>query len=55
MEIYIGITEGVPGPVKKEIMKSLCRDYGVDIDQEDYPCEDMIVDPGMGGSFASRR
>ena len=33
METYIDITEGVPGPVKKEIMKSLCRDYGVDIDQ----------------------
>ena len=35
MEIYIGITKGVPGPVKKEIMKSLCRDYRVDIDQGD--------------------
>ena len=31
----MGITEGVPGPVKKEIMKALCRDYSVDIDQED--------------------
>ena len=27
-----GITEGVPGPVKKEIMKALCRDYNVDTD-----------------------
>ena len=35
MEIYIGITEGVSGPVKREIMKALCRDYGVDIDQAD--------------------
>ena len=31
MEIYVGITEGDPGPVKKEIMKALCRDYGVDM------------------------
>ena len=29
------ITEGVPGPLKNEIMKPLCRDYGVDIDQGD--------------------
>ena len=35
MEIYIDITEGVPGLVKKEIMKALYRDYGVDIDQGD--------------------
>ena len=35
MEINIGITEGVSGPVKKELMKALCRDYGVDIDQGD--------------------
>ena len=35
MEIYTGIREGVSGPVKKEIMKALCRDYGVDIDQGD--------------------
>ena len=35
MEIYAGITEGVPGPVKKEIMKALCRDYGVGVDQGD--------------------
>ena len=48
----IGITEGVPGPVKKEIMKSLCRNYGVDIDQGD---QDMTVHPGMESSFASRR
>ena len=27
--------KGVPGPIKKEIMKALCRDYGVDIDQGD--------------------
>ena len=32
MEIYAGITEGVPGPTKEEIMKTLCRDYKVDID-----------------------
>ena len=32
MEIYAGITEGVPGPIKEEIMKALCRDYKVDID-----------------------
>ena len=31
MEIYVGVTEGVPGPIKKEIMKALCRDYGVGI------------------------
>ena len=31
----MGITEGVPGHIKKEIMKALCRDYGVDIDQGD--------------------
>ena len=35
MEIYAGITEGVPGPLKKEIMKALCRDCDVDIDQGD--------------------
>ena len=28
----MGITEGVPGPIKEEIMKTLCRDYKVDID-----------------------
>ena len=32
MEIYTGITEGVPDPIKEEIMKMLCRDYNVDID-----------------------
>ena len=32
MEIYVGITEGVPGPVKKEMMKALRRDYNMDID-----------------------
>ena len=32
MEIYMGITEGVPGPIKEEIMKAICRDYKVDID-----------------------
>ena len=32
MEIYVGITKGVPGPIKEEIMKTLCRDYKVDID-----------------------
>ena len=26
------ITEGVPGPIKEEVMKALCRDYKVDID-----------------------
>ena len=52
MEIYIGIPEVVPGTVNKEIMKTLCRDYGVEIDQEG---EDMTVDPETGGSFASRR
>ena len=31
MEIYKGITEGMPGPIKEEIMKALCRDYKVDI------------------------
>ena len=35
MEIYAGITEGAPGPIKKEIMKARCRDYGVGIDQGD--------------------
>ena len=29
------ITEGVPGPIKKEIMKALCRDYGMAIEQGD--------------------
>ena len=24
MEIYVGITEGVPDPIKEEIMKTLC-------------------------------
>ena len=32
MEIYVGITEGVPGPIKEEIMKMLCPEYKVDID-----------------------
>ena len=32
MEIYTGITEGVPGSIKEEIVKALCRDYKVDID-----------------------
>ena len=32
MEIYTGITEGVAGPIKEEIMKALCRDYKGDID-----------------------
>ena len=32
MKIYTGITEDVPGPIKEEIMKTLCRDYKVDID-----------------------
>ena len=32
MEIYVGITEGVAGPIKEEIMKTLCRDDKVDID-----------------------
>ena len=32
MEIYTGITEGVPGSLKEEIMKTLCGDYKVDID-----------------------
>ena len=32
MEIYVGITSGVPGPIKEEVMKALCRDYKVDID-----------------------
>ena len=32
IEIYTGITEGVPGPIKGETMKALCRDYKVDID-----------------------
>ena len=56
VEIYFGITEGVPGPVKKEIMKAPCRDYGVDIEGINPSCDDMIIDPGNGlGSFASRR
>ena len=33
--IYVGITEGMPGPIKKEVMKALCRDYSVDIEQVD--------------------
>ena len=32
MKIYTGITEGVSGPIKEEVMKALCRDYKVDID-----------------------
>ena len=32
MEIYMGITKGVPGPIKEEMMKALCHDYNVDID-----------------------
>ena len=32
MEICTDLTEGVLGPLKEEIMKSLCRDYKVDID-----------------------
>ena len=32
MEIYVGITEEVSDPIKEEIMKTLCRDYKVDID-----------------------
>ena len=28
----MGITEGVPGPIKEEVMKALCRDYKMDID-----------------------
>ena len=32
MEIYVGFTEGVPSHIKEEIMKTLCRDYKVDID-----------------------
>ena len=32
IEIYTRITEGVSGPIKEEIMKTLCRDYKVDID-----------------------
>ena len=32
MEIYAGITEGVPDTIKEEIMKMLCRDDKVDID-----------------------
>ena len=35
MEIYTGITEGVPGPIKEEIMKALCRDCKVDIDSSE--------------------
>ena len=31
----MGITEGVPGPIKKEIMKMLCCDYKVDIDSSE--------------------
>ena len=27
----MGITEGVPGHIKEEITKTLCRDYKVDI------------------------
>ena len=32
MGIYVGITERVPGPIKEERMKTVCRDYKVDID-----------------------
>ena len=32
MEIYTGITEGVPDPIKEETIKALCREYKVDID-----------------------
>ena len=32
MEIYAGITEEVPGLIKEDIMKTLCRDHKVDID-----------------------
>ena len=32
MEIYTGIIEGVPGPIKETITKALCRYYKVDID-----------------------
>ena len=28
----MGITEGEPGPIMQEIMKTLCREYNVDID-----------------------
>ena len=35
MEIYAGITEGMPGPIRKKIMKALSRDYDVAIDQGD--------------------
>ena len=31
MEIYTGITEGVPGTIMEEIMQALCRDYKVGI------------------------
>ena len=56
MEIYVGTKEVVPGPIKKEIMNALCRDYSVDIAQGDCPCEDMIIDPANEiGSFESRR
>ena len=32
MEIYADIAEEVPGPIKDDIMKTLCRDHKVDID-----------------------
>ena len=32
---FRGITEGVPGPIKEEIMKTLCRDYKMDIDSSE--------------------
>ena len=32
MEIYTGLTEGEPGPIKEGMMKTLRRDYKVDID-----------------------
>ena len=28
----MGITEGLPGPIKEEIMETICRDFKVDID-----------------------
>ena len=32
MEIYTGISEGGPSPIKEDTMIALCRDYNVDID-----------------------
>ena len=51
MEIYIGITEEVPGPVKRER-------YVVTMGWilTPPPCEGMIIDPANElGSSASRR